>query len=108
MVKASPSHLPGRTGYTLCGKPITKNVAIAYGGLSPTCRACQRASRNRPKGVNLHLRGVSPDVAATIKQYQVAHGLYTLSEAVQGIVEEWDELREYFEEHDEKIEISKE
>jgi hypothetical protein len=55
--------------------------------------------------MNLNFRGLDPKTASKIHAHRIEHGHPNLVSTLECIIKQWDEQREYKEEHSEKIEI---
>ncbi len=56
--------------------------------------------------MNLNFRGLDPKTASKIHAHRIEHGHDNLTQTLECIIKQWDEQREYVEEHNEKIEIT--
>ena len=55
--------------------------------------------------MNLNFRGLDPKIASKIHTHRIEHGHDNLTATLECIIKQWDELRDYVEEHGETIEI---
>jgi hypothetical protein len=56
--------------------------------------------------MNLNFRGLDSKVASKIHAHRIEHGHPNLTATLECIIKQWDEQRDYVEEHSEKIEIT--
>ena len=57
---------------------------------------------------NLNFRGLDPKIASKIHTHRIEHGHDNLTHTLECIIKQWDEAREYINQHDGEIEIKKE
>lgn len=54
---------------------------------------------------NLNFRGLDPKIASKIHAHRIEHGHPNLTSTLECIIKQWDEQREYIEEHEETLEV---
>ena len=55
---------------------------------------------------NLNFRSLDPKIASKIHTHRIEHGHDNLTQTLECIIKQWDEAREYIEQHDEKSDIT--
>lgn len=56
--------------------------------------------------MNLNFRCLDPKIASKIHTHRIEHGHPNLTTTLECIIRQWDEQRDYVEEHSEKMEIT--
>ncbi len=55
--------------------------------------------------MNLNFRGLDPKIASKIHAHRIEHGHPNLTATLECIIKQWDEQRDYMEEHGETLEV---
>lgn len=64
-----------------------------------------RCAKRGGSGMNLNFRGLDPKIASKIHAHRIEHGHDNLTATLECIIKQWDEQREYGEEHSETLEV---
>lgn len=56
--------------------------------------------------MNLNFRDLDPKTASKIHTHRIEHGHHNLTATLECIIKQWDEQRDYVEEHGETLEVA--